>query len=108
MAIAANVARSIILLRGTTRGRSRPNPRRRYHCLGEVMPVRLGVLLAGLTTLALINPVAAGADPRSVRAASAHASGLPALLIILVVLALIVIGAFVVIRAVVRKGRDAL
>ena len=43
-----------------------------------------------------------------VTAASAHASGGLAVVIILVVLALILIGAFVVVRFVVRKGKQAL
>lgn len=46
--------------------------------------------------------------PTLTNAASAHVSGIPALIIILVILALIIIGVFVVIRFVVRKGKQTL
>jgi hypothetical protein len=41
-----------------------------------------------------------------VEAASFHVTGLPALLIILVILALLVTGAFVIVRGIGRKARD--
>ena len=65
----------------------------------------LAVLAVALATLVGLT---VPADAASTHPEAATVTGAPALIIILVILALIIIGIYAVIRFVVRKGRDVL
>jgi TRAP-type C4-dicarboxylate transport system permease small subunit len=66
----------------------------------------LGLLV--VTVSAILGLTVAPAGAATTHTEAAEVTGAPALIIILVILALIVIGVVAVIRFVVRKGRDAL
>ena len=72
------------------------------------MKRNLIAVLMGLASglLIMASPGVASASPARIEAAKV--TGAPALIIILVILALIVIGIIAVVRFVVRKGKDAL